>query len=283
MKVRITCPHCGFTTWVEGGRIPAKARYAACPRCRERFPLRPEGPPGPSSAGREDEPEAFPAEGEAKEEPLSPDSTSPEPHRGPSPWEDRDRIGLWPGIHRSFVSVLFSPAVFFRNLHCRNGLKEPFAVGLLFGSLGAMVSLFWDFVLAVWGLGGGINALASRFNVSLLFPLLLVLSPLMVGAALFVMSGVLHAFLWMARGSKHGFEGTFRVVAYGQMTQIFGAVPFLGGLIGGLWYMVVLVIGLREIHETTYGRVILAFLLITAAALAVLLAALIPVMMSLFR
>jgi len=256
VKVRIACPHCGFTTWVDESRIPEKARFADCPRCRERFPLRPEMPPEPSPPARD---------------------------RGPSPWEDRSRVGLWAGIHRTFVSVLFHPAAFFRGLHHRDGLREPFAAGLLFGSLGVMLSLFWDLVMAVWGLGGGLQAMASRFNVSLLFPLLLVLAPLLVTLGLFAVSGVVHVFLLLTRGARHGFEGTFRVVAYGQMTQIFGAVPFLGGLIGGLWYMVVLVIGLREIHGTTYARVILAFVLMTVLAVAVLLAALVPVVMSLVR
>ena len=87
------------------------------------------------------------------------------------------------------------------------------------------------------------------------------------------------------KGVRTGYpeEGTFRVVAYGQMTQIFGAVPLLGGLIGSLWYVVVLVVGLREIHETSYARVILAFVLMMVLAVAVLLAVMIPVMISLFR
>lgn len=283
MKVRIACPHCGFTTWVDGSRIPEKARFAACPRCRERFPLQPEKPPEPSPAGREGGP-AGPASGDTGgEEAPPPDPTPPEPGRGPSPWEDRSRVGLWAGVHRTFVSVLFHPAAFFRSLHRRAGLREPFAAGLLFGSLGVMLSLFWELATAVWGLGGGLQAVSSRFNVSLLFPLLLVLAPLLVTLGLFVVSGVLHVFLRATRGAGHGFEGTFRVVAYGQMTQIFGAVPFLGGLIGSLWYGVVLVVGLREIHETSYARVILAFVLMTVLAVAVLLAAMVPVMISLFR
>ena len=110
-----------------------------------------------------------------------------------------------------------------------------------------------------------------------------VLSPFVVAAALFAVSGILHLFLRVVRGANHGFEGTFRVVAYGQTTQILGAVPFIGGLIGGLWYLVVLVAGLREIHETTYARVILAFALMTFLAVAALLAVTIPMMMSLFR
>lgn len=245
MKTRIACPHCGFTTEIPTDRIPEKARLAACPRCRNRFPL--------------------PA------------------MRRPSPWEDRGRIGLWPGIYRSFLGVLLSPVSFFRGLAPQGGLREPLALGLLFGSLGAMLSLFWDFVLGALGVGGGLNVLASRNSIALLFPLLMVLSPILVGVALFVMSGLVHVLLRAVRDGRHGFEGTFRVVAHGQATQLFGAVPLLGGLIASLWFVVVLIVGLREIHETTYTRVALAFLLVTVLFIAVLAAVTIPLLMSLFR
>ncbi len=284
MKTRITCPHCGFTTEISTNRIPEKVRFASCSRCRNRIPLpvmdRPSAPPAaPAKAETEHRPET----GLHKQGRAFPDSNVSESTRGPSPWEDREQAGLWPGIYRSFRDVLLSPAVFFRHLHHRNGLREPLAVGLLFGSLGVMLSLFWDFVMAAWGLGGGINGLASRLNITLLFPLLLVLSPLMVAAALFVMSGVLHLLLLTVRGAKNGFEGTFRVLAYGQATQILGAVPFVGGVIAGIWFLVVLIVGLREIHETTYARVILAFLLVTVLGVAVLVASLVSILISFFQ
>lgn len=284
MKTRITCPHCGFTTEISTERIPEKVRFASCSRCRNRIPLpamdRPSDSPGVHSKAETEHP---PKNGLHEQGGPLPDSGVSESTRGPSPWEDRERVGLWPGIYRSFRDVLLSPAGFFRHLNHRNGLREPLAVGLLFGSLGVMLSLFWDFAMAVWGFGSGINGLAARLNITLLFPLLLVLSPLIVGAALFVMSGILHILLLTVGGGKNGFEGTFRVFAYGQATQILGAVPFLGGVIAGIWFLVVLIAGLREIHETTYARVILAFLLVTVLGGAVLVASLVPILISLFQ
>lgn len=284
MKTRITCPHCDFTTEISTERIPEKARFASCPRCRNRIPLPAMDPPSaPRAAPAKAETEHRPETGIHKQGQAFPDSGVSESTRGPSPWEDRERVGLWPGIYRSFRDVLLSPAGFFRHLHHHNGLREPLAMGLLFGSLGVMLSLFWDFAMAVWGFGSGINGLASRLNITLLFPLLLVLSPLIVAAALFVMSGVLHILLLTVGGGKNGFEGTFRVFAYGQATQILGAIPFLGGVLAGIWFLVVLIVGLREIHETTYARVILAFLLVTVLGVAVLVASLVPILISLFQ
>jgi hypothetical protein len=53
-------------------------------------------------------------------------------------------------------------------------------------------------------------------------------------------------------------------MSYSQATQIWGVIPILGGFIGFLWILIVQIIGLREIHETSYLRVILALLIAIA-------------------
>ncbi|MFO7783084.1 MAG: YIP1 family protein [Thermodesulfobacteriota bacterium] len=277
MKTRISCPHCGFTTEIPTKRIPLKARFASCPRCRERFPLRLQDPPSAPPPGTTpvltgSSPDTAPV----AREPLK-------SGRGPSPWEDRGRIGLWKGIYRSFLDTILSPGVFFRTMHTHKGLKEPLAVGILFGSIGLITGLFRDFVLSVWGYGGGVQVLSSGVDSPGLLSGIMALSPLIVCIGIFIMSGILHLFLRIFRGASQGFEGTFRVVAYGQATQIFGAVPILGGLIGGLWYLVVLIVGMREIHETSYSRVILAFLTPFLLTGAMALAVLIPLVFSLLN
>lgn len=49
----LTCPHCGFSRDVDPARIPAGAREATCPRCREKFPLAQGEAPSRNSAGEE--------------------------------------------------------------------------------------------------------------------------------------------------------------------------------------------------------------------------------------
>ena len=71
----------------------------------------------------------------------------------------------------------------------------------------------------------------------------------------------LSLFLLVVRGGQNGFEATFRVVSYSQATQALGLIPFIGGWIGGIWQLIVQIIGLREIHEISYFRVVIAFLI----------------------
>jgi hypothetical protein len=51
------------------------------------------------------------------------------------------------------------------------------------------------------------------------------------------------------------------VVSYSQAAQIWALIPVLGGLVAGIWQLIVQIIGLREIHETSYLRVIIAFMI----------------------
>ena len=56
-----------------------------------------------------------------------------------------------------------------------------------------------------------------------------------------------------------------------------GVVPFVGGFLGGLWLLIVQLIGLKEIHETTYPRVIIAFLLPIVLVFILIIAIVVPI------
>ncbi|MGD8385918.1 MAG: YIP1 family protein [Desulfobacteraceae bacterium] len=278
MNVRITCPHCNFTTEVPRERIPANAKAANCPRCKQRFALSPETlvPLRPA--------EPSPPPAPPVEAPPVTGTTEPKATRGPSPWEDRSRLGLWQGIFQTFRDVLFNPINMFRNLQFGQGLKEPLAFGLLFGSVGMMFSMFWQFLMAAWGLGGSFKEISAHFPVTLVFLGLLILTPFIVGLLLFIVSGIMQLLLRMVGGGAHGFEATFRVIAYGQAAQVFAVIPFLGGFVASLWLLVVEVIGLREMHETSYLRVILAFAIpIVLICILVVVAIAIPLIIALSR
>jgi hypothetical protein len=88
-----------------------------------------------------------------------------------------------------------------------------------------------------------------------------------------VTSLVVHLMLTVVRGGRNGFEATFRVVSYSQATQGWALIPYVGGLVATLWLMIVQVVGVREIHEVSYVRVFMAFLIPVGFLVAVLLAA----------
>ena len=79
--------------------------------------------------------------------------------------------------------------------------------------------------------------------------------------SLFVLSLIIHLLLLLVGAGANRFEATFRVVAYSQVTRVCSVVPFIGSPIGWVWRSIVQIIGLKEAHETSYGRIVVAFLI----------------------
>jgi len=164
-------------------------------------------------------------------------------------------------MYQTLKAVLFSPEDLFAQLSYRGGIREPLAFGLLFGSLGTMFTLFWHILLLSGPILPFDLGLADELVFVVLFAVVAVFVPLFVTVAVFVSSGILHVLLLCVRGGQNGFEATFRVIAYSQATQVLGLIPFIGGVAGSIWLLVIQFIGVREMHETSYLKVILAFLI----------------------
>jgi hypothetical protein len=63
-------------------------------------------------------------------------------------------------------------------------------------------------------------------------------------------------------GAKKPFETTFRVVCFSSgSTYLLSMIPVCGGLIGGVWNIVLECIGLARAHETDTGKAVMAVLL----------------------
>jgi len=178
-----------------------------------------------------------------------------------SPWERRSDLGLWQGIYRTFNSVLFSPKNFFGNMTNTGGIKEPLAFGLLLGSMGTMFALFWQFLIIYGQINSAGTPIPDKVVIDFLFMGIIIISPVFVIMYMFITSAVIYVFLAVFRGGERSFEGTFRVVAFSQATRILKFIPLIGELADWCWNLLVLIIGLRSIHGTSYVKAITAVLL----------------------
>lgn len=278
MIIEITCPFCQFSKRVPSEKIPDGVKWVTCPRCRQRFEFSKKEAEAAEGAATPPPPLPYrPEERKTGEE-----AGGPAPSRTGAPWENRSEIGLWQGIWQTMKAVLFSPETLFKELTFDGGKREPLAFGLLTGSVGSMLGLFWQSLIP-----GGLMLLGhsflSQFAMGIIALFLLAVIPLMVAVGIFIYSGFLHLLLLMVRGANNGFEATFRVVSYSQAAQVLGIVPFLGGWIGGIWQLIIQVIGLREMHETSYLRVILAFVIPLFVGILLAVAVIVPLVIFLFR
>lgn len=236
MAVEITCPQCAYTRSIPEGKIPPGVKWATCPRCKNRFEF---------SARSGSIPEMQTLEAA--------------PGRIDPPWEKRSELGFWAALYATIKSALFSPRLLFATMHFRAGVRDPFAFGLLCGVVGTLWGIFWQFLMV----SGSIQSYANigQVGMGIAFMFILILCIPYVLFILVVTSLILHGCLRLVGGAKNGFEATFRVIAYSQATQIVSFVPVLGGIAAIVWLLVVQMIGLREMHETSYGRIVIAYLI----------------------
>jgi hypothetical protein len=252
MIVELTCPYCRFSKKLPKEKIPEGVKWVTCPRCRQRFEISEFYPETGPDADKIVEEKGYdgPGEGHGKDF-----------QRHGSPWEDRSTLGLWQGIYQTLKAVLFSPGKLFRNLTCQGGIKEPLAFGLLVACLGAMIGFFWKFLILSGELLSLDYPFFGQFTAALIFLFVIVIIPVSVTLFMLLYSGILHILLRILRAGQNGFEATFSVVAYSQAAQVWALIPFFGVLVAGIWQLIVQIIGLREIHETSYLRVIIGLMI----------------------
>lgn len=193
------------------------------------------------------------------------------PRQDGPPWEDRERLGLGVAFVDTTKGVLAEPADFFRRMRPSGGLGAPLFYGVLTGYLGLLVTSVYQLV---WHLVSGGPAvptgdspaerLAAAFQggmTPLQFGINALLGPVLVAAGLFIGAGIYHVMLLVLGSARRDFEATLRVTCYSGATQLFQIVPGCGSLIALVWNLVVMVVGLSEVHGISRGKAAAAVLL----------------------
>jgi hypothetical protein len=117
-------------------------------------------------------------------------------------------------------------------------------VGTLFGSMMGGQNLGM-----LMGAGAGVVAI-------IFFVLFMIFS--IIGA--FVGGAILHIFVYIVGGRK-GIAQTIKAVMYGSTPGLLlGWIPIIG-FIAAIWSLVVEIIGIRQLHELTTGKAVLAVLI----------------------
>ena len=178
-----------------------------------------------------------------------------------SPWDDRENLGFFKALIDTWLQAVFNPVTFFSKMVPEGGIGGPLLYGFIMGEIGLLVALVWQgmsvFVPSFMDRGEFGYFGTQMAGMTFLF----FISPILVIFGLFVATAILHLCLIIVGGANRGFETTFRIVCYATSAQLWSIVPFCGGFVAGIWNLVLQIIGLREAHETTTGRAVLAVFL----------------------
>jgi len=188
--------------------------------------------------------------------------STPGPRSG-LPWDERDTRGFFSAFIETLQMVLSRPSEAFTAMRREGGLGEPLLYAIVGGSFGLV--FYFIYQLAFQSLGifaNRSNPLAHLIGAGIGGVFLIIFIPFMVAIGAFIGAAVLHVCLMIVGGAKQSFETTFRVVCFasGSVYPLM-VVPFCGGIVAGIWDIVLRCIGLARAHETDTGRAVLAVLL----------------------
>jgi hypothetical protein len=195
--------------------------------------------------------------------------TTPQPRPGSTPWEDRGRIGFVQALVETTQKVLSKPSAFFASMPVTGGIGGPLLYAIVVGGLGVIVAALYREVFSAL-MGSTLTNLGGGSELRRLMPFLaggmglvlqVIFAPIFVIIGVFLVSAVVHAMLLMLGGARQGFEATFRVACYGEAAAVLNIIPLCGNLISGVYYVVLVIIGLAAAHGIGKGTAAAAVLL----------------------
>ncbi len=204
-------------------------------------------------------------------------SVPPEPPAADAavvPWEQRRGGDPFRAFVETVKLFVLRPEEAWRATPERGGFESPLLFGLIVSFVGAAIAFLYRWIfgspfarmfpasaLHRWG-GAYPWGRPRPFGCALVaFPFV---SAIGILIGLFVGTAVIHVFLLIVggtRSSSSGFEGTFRALSYGSVSSLAQVIPFVGGLIALVWWVVLTVQGLVRMHRTTPGRALAAVLM----------------------
>ena len=190
------------------------------------------------------------------------------------PWESGE--GFVGAFFKTTQEVLFSPTKFFRKVAEGKGYWSPFIFALISGIIGFGVVMLWQWLFFSRMVPPKIHSLIPY---GFFLSIVVISIPFAIAFSILIGSGVTHLCLMIVGGNRKGFEATFRAISYSYSAQLFYIVPFIGNLVGGIYLLILTIIGVREGHGITTGRAVLAVLLpvIVAVGLGILIAISLPI------
>jgi hypothetical protein len=176
------------------------------------------------------------------------------------PFEDRSR----PFFDRLLATIRMAfaePRTLFASLP-EGDIGAPFVYGVIVTTVAVAAGCFYSTLTDAGMLSmmperaRGALALDAISNVAVI-----VVSPVLAAVYLFVGTAVYHVMLMLLGAANRSFATTFRVVAYASTPGLLAVVPICGGLVGGVWEIVLAILGAAIAHRTSGWRAAIAYFL----------------------
>lgn len=181
--------------------------------------------------------------------------------RSGPPWENPDAGDLFQRGWKTIVQGVTEPYELFDQMRITGGLFQPLLFYVIIIGLALIISMVLEMPFRLIGGGLGDEQLFGMgFGVFFFLGFLAVL-PILLPIGLLISSGLTHLGLMIFGAARQPFEATFRVnaYAYGSVGWTW-AIPFCGSMIGGIWGIVLEIVGIARVHEVSTGKAVAAVL-----------------------
>ena len=181
--------------------------------------------------------------------------------------------------------VVLQPAGFFARLPLNGNFVSPLVFALI--CIEISVILGWLLVLGGVGQSPGFNPNPQNAGLpSVLAPgspiASIIIAPIGGAIGILLVALIQQLLVRLIVGARNsGFETTFRVASYTQVTSLVNWIPVVGPLLA-LYGIYLSIVGIREMHGTTTGKAALVVLIPFIVALLLALLALAVVGIALF-
>ena len=157
-----------------------------------------------------------------------------------------------PKLGTAFWTMIFNPVIFFRRLDPNTTIKFALIFATMFIALGSAIGG----MLAYAGIGPAskVAQLPANFFLFGLF-----CSLVMIPLGLIIWAAMIHIFV-LITGGGGGYKSTLMAICFASGVQVFEVIPYIGWL-AGIWTLLLTIVGLKELHGTSYFRAVTAVIL----------------------
>lgn len=178
----------------------------------------------------------------------------------PPAWERISETGPLTAFFGTIIDVVRAPILFFEALPP----SGPVARVVGFWILTTLPPMFISGISAYAFLNEMLEILVTSpepLYFTIPWWVFVIVAPLLQFASLLADLCAVHVLLKLMGHARGGWGGTFRAGGYASAPAIFGYIPYVGALVGGVWMGILQFIALKRIHQVPVWILLLAYLL----------------------
>lgn len=173
-------------------------------------------------------------------------------------WERRAELGMFTAIYLTVQQVFSHTTVTFQTMKQQGGFGTPLGLYVLLLTLTTWISTVYQIVAYRINPDEMLGPLSTQVTPEMIVASLvitMVLAPFFIVAGAFISAGIFHLALMALASAKKPYEATFRAVCYAMApASLFQLMPLCGGMLYIISGLVLLIIALREVHQTNTVR-----------------------------